>query len=50
MAGDEPRDYMRIKNTYTFNEAIDYMIERDKKPTNMNESISWFNAKTALYK
>ena len=35
---------MSPKKTYTFNEAIEYMKERDKYPT--KRPISWVNVKT----
>lgn len=46
MAGNEPTDMIRVKTTYTFNEAIEYLKMRDKQPTNINETISWRNVKT----
>lgn len=44
MATNEPYEVLRVKTTYTFNEAIEYMKERDRYPT--TKSINWVNAKT----
>ena len=44
MATNEPYEGLRVKTTYTFNEAIEYMKERDKYPT--TKSINWVDAKT----
>jgi len=44
MAGDEYNDVVRIKTTYTFNEAIDYMKMKDKNPT--KEVIHWVDVNT----
>lgn len=44
MAGNEPSESFRVKTTYTFNEAIEYMKHRDRYPT--RETIQWVNAKT----
>ena len=44
MAGNEPTDMIRVKTTYTFKEAVEYLKRRDRQPTNMN--ISWQNVKT----
>jgi predicted HAD superfamily phosphohydrolase YqeG len=46
MAGDEPTDLIKIKTTYTFNEAIEYMKLRDKQPTKIGEKIRWTDVKT----
>lgn len=46
MAGDEPQDLIRVKATYTFNEAIEYMKMKDKQPTKIGETIRWINVKT----
>lgn len=43
MAGNEP-NITEIKNTYTLNEAIEYMKRLDKNAT--THSIRWFNART----
>ena len=32
-------DRVRVKTTYTFNEAIEYLKMRDKQPTKINETI-----------
>ena len=45
MAGDEPTDMIRVKTTYTFNEAIEEMKRRDRNPTT-SKPIQWVNAKT----
>jgi hypothetical protein len=44
MAGDELTDIVRIKTTYTFEEAIKYMKMKDNNPT--NEVIRWVNVNT----
>lgn len=44
MAESEPYEGLRVKTTYTFNEAIEYMKELDRHPT--TETINWVNAKT----
>ena len=46
MAGDEPKDLIRVKTTYTFNEAIEYMRMKDKQPTKIGETTRWINVKT----
>lgn len=47
MAGDEPKDIIRVKSTYTINEAIEYMKTKDKQPTKISEPpISWIDVKT----
>ena len=44
MATNEPYQGISVKLTYTFNEAIRYMKEREKFPT--AQSINWVDAKT----
>ena len=46
MAGDEPKDLTRVKTTYTFNEAVEYMKMKDKQPTKTGETTRWVNVKT----
>lgn len=47
MAGNEPRDLISVKSTYTFNEAIEYMKRKDKQPTNINKPpVRWVDVKT----
>ena len=46
MAGDEPTDLFRIKSTYTFEEAIEYMKRKDKNPTKVLEATRWIDVKT----
>lgn len=46
MAGDGPNNLLTVKSTYTFNEAIDYLKQKDKNPTNIKESIRWVSVKT----
>lgn len=47
MAGNEPKDLIRIKTTYTFAEAIKYMKMKDKQPTNLYEQTThWVNVRT----
>jgi len=46
MATNEPKDILttNTKTTYTFNEAIEYMKQKDRQPT--IESVRWVNVKT----
>lgn len=46
MAGDELANSIKVKTTYTFSEAIEYLKMRDRQPTNTNETISWRATKT----
>ncbi len=46
MAGDEPIDFIRVKTTYTFDEAIEYMKMKNKQPTKIGETIIWTDVKT----
>jgi alanyl-tRNA synthetase len=47
MATDEPTNLIRVKTTYTFDEAIEYMKQKDKQPTKISEQpIRWVNVKT----
>ena len=46
MATREPENVIRVKTTYTFAEAIEYLKVRDKQATNINESINWYDVKT----
>ena len=47
MAGDEPKDLIRAKTTYTFDEAIEYMKMKNKQPTKIGEPpIRWINVRT----
>ena len=45
MAGDEPKNLLRAKTTYTFNEAIEYMKMKDKQIWT-GEIIRWTSVKT----
>ena len=48
MAGTEPTNthITNTKTTYTFNEAIEYMKQKDRQPTRIGQSVRWFNVKT----
>lgn len=46
MAGNEPRNLLTSRTTYSFNEAIDYLKQRDRQPTKTDENVRWFNVKT----
>lgn len=46
MAGDEPRDITRVKTTYSYKEAFEYLKRKNGQPTNLNERTRWFNART----
>jgi len=41
-----PLDVDRVYNTYTFNEAIEFMKMLDKYPTHPTKSVRWVNSKT----
>lgn len=47
MSTNEPTDLIRIKTTYTFDEAIEYVKMKDKQPTNIGKPpVRWINVKT----
>ncbi len=47
MSGNEPTDLIRVKTTYTFDEAIEYMKQKDKQSTKIDEPpVSWVDVKT----
>ena len=46
MSGGEPENLIRVKTTYTFYEAIEYLKAKDKQTTPTRENIRWFDVKT----
>ncbi len=44
MAAREPVELIKLKTTYTFNEAIEFMKMKDKQAT--NEVVNWTDVKT----
>ena len=46
MAGNELNNVIRVKTTYSFEEAIEYLKIRGKSPTNVEDPIRWKNVNT----